>query len=82
MISTDDLPSLIGAPVLGFDEKKIGTVGQVYVDSISGSPTPTHATTAGSKSQTTVDVPQPLVAWVCLDNLEMGPFIRHPCVAA
>ena len=49
MISTDDLPSLIGAPVLGFDEKKIGTVGQVYVDSTSGSPTPAPATTAGSK---------------------------------
>ena len=29
---------LIGAPVLGSDEKKIGTVGEVYVDSTSGSP--------------------------------------------
>ena len=51
MISTDDLPSLIGAPVLGFDERKIGTVGQVYVDSTSGSPTPTPATPASRKSQ-------------------------------
>ncbi|HEX5857068.1 MAG TPA: PRC and DUF2382 domain-containing protein [Microbacterium sp.] len=38
MISTSNLGSLIGSNVIGSDDDKIGTVGQVYVDPDSGQP--------------------------------------------
>lgn len=38
MISSDELPSLMGAKVNDPSGDKIGTVGQVYLDDISGAP--------------------------------------------
>jgi len=38
MITTNNVDELIGADVRGSDDAKIGTVGQVYLDSDSGSP--------------------------------------------
>ncbi|WP_022887058.1 PRC and DUF2382 domain-containing protein [Glaciibacter superstes] len=38
MISTTNLGALMGAPVLGPDDEKIGTVGQIFVDPDDGHP--------------------------------------------
>jgi hypothetical protein len=38
MITTTNFGALMGAPVLGPDDEKIGTVGQVFVDPTSGRP--------------------------------------------
>jgi hypothetical protein len=38
MITTTNYGALMGAPVLGPDDEKIGTVGQVFVDPSSGRP--------------------------------------------
>jgi uncharacterized protein (TIGR02271 family) len=38
MINSDNLTELVGATVYGTDGDKIGTVGQVYVDDVSGQP--------------------------------------------
>jgi hypothetical protein len=38
MITTTNFGALMGAPVLGPDDEKIGTVGQVFVDPSSGRP--------------------------------------------
>lgn len=39
MIDVNNIDSLIGAEVIGSDDSKIGTVGQIYVDSTTNSPT-------------------------------------------
>lgn len=39
MISNENLGSIVGAPVDGPDDDRIGTVGQVFVDPDSGVPT-------------------------------------------
>lgn len=38
MITTGNLGALMGAPVLGPDDEKIGTVGQLFVDPATGNP--------------------------------------------
>lgn len=38
MISNENLGGLMGAPVVGADDDRIGTVGQVFVDPTTGSP--------------------------------------------
>lgn len=38
MISRDNLGSIAGAPVVGADDERIGTVGQILVDPVTGSP--------------------------------------------
>jgi hypothetical protein len=38
MIGNENLGSLMGAPVVGPDDDRIGTVGQVFVDPTTGSP--------------------------------------------
>jgi len=38
MITTTNFGALMGAPVIGPDDEKIGTVGQVFVDPASGRP--------------------------------------------
>lgn len=38
MITTNNIGALMGAPVLGPDDEKIGTVGQVFLDPDSGHP--------------------------------------------
>ena len=38
MISNENLGSIMGAPVIGPDDDRIGTVGQVFVDPTTGSP--------------------------------------------
>ncbi|MEX1079565.1 MAG: PRC-barrel domain-containing protein [Homoserinimonas sp.] len=38
MISNENLGALMGAPVVGPDDERIGTVGQVFVDPNTGSP--------------------------------------------
>lgn len=38
MIATGDFGALVGAPVLGPNNEKIGTVGQIFVDPASGRP--------------------------------------------
>jgi uncharacterized protein (TIGR02271 family) len=38
MLNSHDLENLIGAPVIGSDGDKIGTVGQIYVDVDNGAP--------------------------------------------
>lgn len=35
MIDVNNLDALIGAEVVGSDDSKIGTIGQIYVDSKS-----------------------------------------------
>lgn len=38
MISNENLGGLMGAPVVGADGDRIGTVGQVFVDPVTGKP--------------------------------------------
>jgi sporulation protein YlmC with PRC-barrel domain len=38
MISNENLGGLMGAPVIGADDERIGTVGQVFVDPTTGAP--------------------------------------------
>ena len=38
MISNENLGSIMGAPVVGPDDDRIGTVGQVFVDPTTGAP--------------------------------------------
>lgn len=38
MISNENLGSIMGAPVVGPDDDRIGTVGQVFVDPTTGTP--------------------------------------------
>ena len=38
MIDVNNIDSLIGAEVIGSDDSKIGTIGQIYVDSTTNSP--------------------------------------------
>lgn len=38
MITTSNLGALMGAPVLGPDDEKIGTVGQIFLDPDTGNP--------------------------------------------
>ncbi|HEU4807802.1 MAG TPA: PRC-barrel domain-containing protein, partial [Homoserinimonas sp.] len=38
MIRNENLGSIMGAPVMGPDDDRIGTVGQIFVDPVTGSP--------------------------------------------
>lgn len=38
MIGNENLGSIMGAPVMGPDNDRIGTVGQIFVDPVTGSP--------------------------------------------